>query len=221
MAPPAHRPAPPIYCRSSKKRTRQTQGFPPAWVLIPWGENGVLHAGEQLYHEAKACGCPVQQCPTAVRAGAAALDPGKQQGRECGAGITCLQGQEDQLQNSARTLVRLSHRTMKQQTKRISSDQHERMRLGNKAQHFRWKMTGSWLTIISQEQAVTAPIALQQHSSVISSIQKQTRYQFFSSARNRKQRKGSAVHLKCCCSAVPRGAGRQGMRDERAAWMGL
>lgn len=220
MAPPAHRPAPPIYCRSSKKRTRQTQGFPPPGFR----SHGVRMVSCMLgtaIPRSKGVWLSCTAVPYSSHSGAAALDPGKQQGRECGAGITCLQGQEDQLQNSARTLVRLSHRTMKQQTKRISSDQHERMRLGNKAQHFRWKMTGSWLTIISQEQAVTAPIALQQHSSVISSIQKQTRYQFFSSARNRKQRKGSAVHLKCCCSAVPRGAGRQGMRDERAAWMGL
>lgn len=141
--------------------------------------------------------------PYSSHSGAAALDPGKQQGRECGAGITCLQGQEDQLQNSARTLVRLSHRTMKQQTKRISSDQHERMRLGNKAQYFRWKMTGSWLTIISQEQAVTAPIALQQHSSVISSIQKQTRYQKFLGEEQKTEEgqcRASEMLLQCCAT---------------------
>lgn len=61
-----------------KEEDQTDPGIPSAWVPMPWGEDDVLHAGEQLNHEAKAHGCPLQQSPTvAVCAGTSALDPGE------------------------------------------------------------------------------------------------------------------------------------------------
>lgn len=71
-------------------------------------------------------------------------------------------------------------------------------------EHIRWKMTGWCLTIISQEQAVTA-LTMLQHSSVISSSKKTKQILEISLARSRKPAQDSAGHLELPQPCASRG----------------